>query len=571
MALQPSWQTTIPTPNENIAAIKSWLRDCRENKANIHVDCQPVPCTPRRLIHTGLDGTPPRLVHGRTVTVDSGGGADYATLSHCWGGGKLPLQTTRETLGQFSEAIPAELLPKTFSDALQIARELRIPHIWIDALCIVQDDNQEWQAEAVRMDSIYRGSQFTIAASQSKDSSGGCFSDRGGLWDGSSGNMFFRTTITCGPNEKSNDLIVRLYKDDIRGRAEHNILSTRGWTLQEQLLSTRLVSCMTPEILWSCQGVYQTQGGLHFPRQEAARFSLLHSTKAHNGLPRAEAEEIVRRGWWRLVNNYSGRRFTFPSDRVAAMAGTVRYVGEQLGDDDSILGLWKKSFARDLGWLRLSNEPDQKLLPLADSLPSWSWLACPGTAINAFDFWNDWGDTTAAEDTVRNHLELLDWKVEWDGMPYTSTLKKHHAAAYVRVEAPVCEISITPFPDGDLSNPPYYQVFGESLTFPDDDSKKTTNIPIPWRCAGQFDSTKITDSGTYLCLLLRSRTRTEKVWADRRLAEMFLIVEPVGEQQQQQQDAAATKYKRIGLGLIYAQDPDAPTFDLERKMCVTLV
>lgn len=93
----------------------------------------------------------------------------YVTLSHCWGG-SLPLRTTKETVHLYSWEIPYELIPKTFHDALTITRALDVPYLWIDALCIIQDDHNDWQIEASKMKDVYSGSLITIAATHALNS-----------------------------------------------------------------------------------------------------------------------------------------------------------------------------------------------------------------------------------------------------------------------------------------------------------------------------------------------------------------------------------------------------------------
>ena len=44
-----------------------------------------------------------------------------------------------------------------------IARALDIRYLWIDSLCIVQDDPADWEAEAARMKDFYAEILFTIA------------------------------------------------------------------------------------------------------------------------------------------------------------------------------------------------------------------------------------------------------------------------------------------------------------------------------------------------------------------------------------------------------------------------
>ncbi|KAH8669060.1 heterokaryon incompatibility protein-domain-containing protein [Xylariales sp. PMI_506] len=523
----PAWGSTPMTIEERISTIGSWLQECRLNHKG--AECNPLPCTPLRLMTVGLDGTPPKLVWGNAVPCP----AEYATLSYVWGG-PVSLCTTRATLKSFSEQVPLALMPKTLADALQIARALKIPYIWIDALCIVQDDEKEWQTEAARMGEIYQGSQLTIAAAQSPDASHGCLLEKGnhGLQDGES---FFRT---CTDNVVGSKLLVRLYQGDIRTRASRgNCLSTRGWTLQEHLLSRRLVSCMQPEVHWQCQACYRTESGLSFDPESTEHRNLFHPSLLQD-------KQKCHAAWQLIVNDYSRRDLTYSVDRLPALAGIIRHFVPAMADE-SILGLWKSSFAHDLAWLRLS-KPTQ--VPALSTFPSWSWLSCPGSVF--YGFW-DRAKPEGPEGRRRrtDHVKLLDYEITWSSTLYTSQIK----SAYVQVEGPVRDIRIRPFAEGSISNPPYFQVFDEDLKF----SSKTT---IPWRCVGQFDAGEADKITTYTCLLLFSDIDTIAAETDR-VHETFLILEHVGPKTEK-------KYKRLGLGKLWG---NSPTFDLSKADSIVLV
>lgn len=195
------------------------------------------------------------------------------------------------------------------------------------------------------------------------------------------------------------------------------------------------------------------------------------------------------------------------------MAGITAYVAAQMREEP-ILGLWKSSFSQDLAWLRISKEPKEAFFPLRGVLPLWSWLACPGTAEYDLWRWDSWNRVGLEQEKI-DHVELLEWDVQWDGAPYVSAVK----SAHVRVVGSTREIEMTPFKEGAVSNPSHFQVFGEDLNF----SQKTS---IPRRCAGQFGSKTVTESATYLCLLLHSRTSI----TDRgtQFDEIFLVLESVG-------------------------------------------
>jgi hypothetical protein len=89
----------------------------------------------------------------------------YASLSYCWGS-SLPYTTTVENLDQNRQGIQFNDLPRTLQDAIMIARYIGFDYIWIDCLCIVQNDKADWAREASRMADIYSNADLSIAASR---------------------------------------------------------------------------------------------------------------------------------------------------------------------------------------------------------------------------------------------------------------------------------------------------------------------------------------------------------------------------------------------------------------------
>ncbi|KAL2129305.1 hypothetical protein VTI74DRAFT_7951 [Chaetomium olivicolor] len=152
--------------------VKNWINTCRAS----HSLCRshaPKPDLPRRVIDVfGYDSNV-RLLE------TSGQKARYAALSHCWGT-SYRLTATRESLAQLREGFSPSILAKTFQDAIEITLKLGIRYLWIDCLCIIQDDLADWEVEAAKMASIYRNAHVTISASASTDSADGCFPTRTG-------------------------------------------------------------------------------------------------------------------------------------------------------------------------------------------------------------------------------------------------------------------------------------------------------------------------------------------------------------------------------------------------------
>lgn len=119
-------------------AAHDWLATCKR----LHSPCSEVlvpPALPTRLIDVGSSGIESaRLCLSETLGLDT----EYLTLSHSWG------TQIFETLKQdnkkdFMIRIPPSALSKTFEDAIVATRRLGFRYIWIDSLCIVQDDPED--------------------------------------------------------------------------------------------------------------------------------------------------------------------------------------------------------------------------------------------------------------------------------------------------------------------------------------------------------------------------------------------------------------------------------------------
>lgn len=101
----------------------------------------------------------------------------YCILSHCWGNAHF-IQLNCDTLSTLQSGIPVDAMPKTFREAIVVTRRLGVRYIWIDSLCIQQDDRAAWAREAGLMHKVYSHSHCNISASAAKDSSEGLFRAR---------------------------------------------------------------------------------------------------------------------------------------------------------------------------------------------------------------------------------------------------------------------------------------------------------------------------------------------------------------------------------------------------------
>jgi hypothetical protein len=152
-------------------AARSWLYEC----ASGHRGCPAYtkPRLPTRVIDVGSSrNVSLKLFSSGVEQCDH-----YVALSYCWGGPQ-PLLTTRANVDSFSSEIPQEQLPRTLADAVNVTRQLGFKYLWIDALCIIQDDQADKAIEIEKMGSIYKNSSLTIVASSSKSASEGFLQTR---------------------------------------------------------------------------------------------------------------------------------------------------------------------------------------------------------------------------------------------------------------------------------------------------------------------------------------------------------------------------------------------------------
>lgn len=157
--------------------IRAWVLKCRQT----HADCRlgvgvheidDNSELPARVIDVRIEGEDPFLF------VTDGECARFVALSHCWGG-HGNVMTTRSNYKAQQQGIRFESLPKTFQDAVRVTRELGIAYLWVDSLCIIQDDEQDWIKEAKLMGRIYERAFCTIAAVEAYNDAGGCFTQTG--------------------------------------------------------------------------------------------------------------------------------------------------------------------------------------------------------------------------------------------------------------------------------------------------------------------------------------------------------------------------------------------------------
>lgn len=269
-------------------------------------------------------------------------------------------------------------LPQTIRDAITVTRALGFRYLWNDALCIIQDSPDDKARVIGRMGDIYRNSTLTIAAVSAESSHEGFLRPKPLL--------IADVPYRCSDGEIG---AVRLLPQKTVDLWRETMF-TRGWCLQEYLLSTRVLLFTDTEVVWSCQSTpFQRPNTTHvaytydiptlptspFHRLPITIFTPSKTPIAPQGTQFDTAHFME---WTSLVTNYSRRRLTVPSDRLPAISGIAQYFAEAY-QDEYYAGLWKRQFVEFLTWRRSSRLPTENFSrPASYQAPSWSWASVVG-------------------------------------------------------------------------------------------------------------------------------------------------------------------------------------------------
>ena len=307
-------------------------------------------------------------------------------------------------------------LPKTFRDAVSVTRALDVRYIWIDSLCIVQDDLEDWEQEAAKMASIYENSFLTIAAVDSPNSNGGLFLDS---ITPPVHIDFTPRTKPDGARTSRKSQSTAYFRQFLRPRSNQDrlhlynaLLYQRGWVFQEVMLSPRSLHFREHQMYWKCRCGLRSEDGTLDETESGETHSLVNFfNRVHGGQDDFSTPLKSSETWWRWVNYYTSRSLTRPEDRTPAITGIIRHF-QRLTRGTPILGLWESSFAADLCWSNMENVVNTPVTG-----PSWSWLSHPQQEV-----YNQPGHKWFERETSILEPRLESFTVQWSGSPFTSRL-----------------------------------------------------------------------------------------------------------------------------------------------------
>lgn len=340
----------------------SWVRSCDTTHGKCH---RPFVSLDKSFVDRGMYF----VSVSRSCLVEAKVGEKYVTLSYVWGTTSGGLKCTKANLdslrsnGSLSPENTRQHLPDTIQRAMKFTLQLGFDLLWVDSLCIVQDDPVHTEAQINEMASIYSNSCLTICAA-----------------DGIDANSGLRGVPECSqPRNIQQDILS--FSDGVATsnwiRLMHgsSVYDERGWTFQEKVLSRRVIAFTEHGLEWRCLKTVAQEQHHHIGK--------VASTYGDFSIARADTLWPCLKKWDNLVTSYLDRKLTYEEDILRAFSGISSALSGSMSEG-FLFGLPQQFFDAALLWV-----PTEHLRPRKETtngvasykFPSWSWVGWIG-AIN---------------------------------------------------------------------------------------------------------------------------------------------------------------------------------------------
>ncbi|KAH8655870.1 heterokaryon incompatibility protein-domain-containing protein [Xylariales sp. PMI_506] len=325
-----------------------WILECDAASAG-HENCRPYESQPRSLLMRLVDIT-------NRCVVTAPNDVPYAALSYVWGSFQQPklLTSNIDLLMERDGFLKHEVdIPKTIAHAMEECKRIGYRYIWVDSLCILQDNPHDKILQLNKMRDIYRNASITIVAANGSDANAGL--------EVIDVNKTYHSTT-------ENPAVWASFLDSLIG----TIWDTRGWTFQEKLLSRRLLVFSPGGPFFVCQNLISSPLGSQRISTELVgidRPGGLSNTKSGMQL------EL----YLDLVQRYSKRKLTLASDFANAMKGITKAFGYAMYNRPNgfYQGLPTSFFDELFCWRTKEHDPTAR----RQGFRSWSWQGWDQTPI----------------------------------------------------------------------------------------------------------------------------------------------------------------------------------------------
>ncbi|KAI9641302.1 hypothetical protein NHQ30_010104 [Ciborinia camelliae] len=376
-----------PLDPANIELVQSCLRTSDYLNANKYI--------PKRLLDLGsTQGLNPRVIEMRDCAplAQTEGNCPilYGALSYCWGppeDAKQQTMLTSETRQRLSQGIPMDELTNIVQDAITACRAFGLRYLWIDALCIMQQDKIDWEEQSYEMALIFSNSSITFCI----PSSSTCL--QGFLTRPVPPQL--QIHITCNSSQTEGTACFLQSGNKLQGflwqqesALERDVKGSRwnkrGWVFQEKVLSPRKIFFGTEMIHVNVDDTVTSENG--YTLKQEANSEISYFPKDHMNVT---PEAIIRQSpkvpvfWYDIMEKYSKKEWTNGQDIFPALSGIAR-IFKDIYKDDYVAGVWVGDLK--CGLVFDTNEGSKETFSdllhfLSDGTrkigPSWSWASRP--------------------------------------------------------------------------------------------------------------------------------------------------------------------------------------------------
>jgi len=331
----------------------------------------------------------------------------YIALSHVWASSE-PLNTTKSNYTEHRRRIAWESLSEVYQDTFVLAAALGISYVWIDSLCIIQQDPDDWEKEAPRMGLVYGNAYLVFVAlghglALKKDPVEKLVMP------------YF--IIPSSSEQRIIEGQVADYSVLVRRTCEHeNFINpadnnagrwfTRAWCFQERLFASRLLHFggSLEDITFECNVHLKCEcGGVdllsHNDRHkdnDVAVSSGWRHLKAHYAQQLREItitnpdldhlspgalnqfRDKILETYIALCEDFSAKELSFPDDALPAMGSLASKLGPYMGEYHA--GLWEHRILITLQWESFNGSRSRRYGPPCCA-PTFSWASRTGGAV----------------------------------------------------------------------------------------------------------------------------------------------------------------------------------------------
>lgn len=369
-----------------IFTLKKWVLGSKEEKAALKAFFRP---TRLLRVESRKESGLIRLVDTHEYPSMDETPQPYLALSYCWGEKGPLLKTTRSNYSHLQKSISYGAMPKAYQDTVRVARVLGVKYIWIDALCIIQDDREDWEKESRMMAEIFQNSLATLILLRTASCNEGFLERNPSIrinyhnrqWD-VRGSFFLRHMPFSYIDAESSIRAAPSFSDrPVSLELRNSPWQTRGWTFQEDMFSMRKLYFGQLMMYWDSLkplDMIRTEDTIIDDKLDrldrSAEISIIHSSEPWRG-------DYDYDGWYYPMLKYCKKNLTYETDRLSAVSSYAKLFASKSGDT-YVAGLWKKNLHRGLLW-KIGRRQRKTFCGLMGNLsspseyiaPSWSWAS----------------------------------------------------------------------------------------------------------------------------------------------------------------------------------------------------